>query len=161
MNAREMVELLGSLNADMVRYAVSILNEKDHAQDVVQQVALRLLSREEAVEVENGRAYIVAAVRMVALDMNRARNQIKAGELVVDPAAPEAVEVDEAKALLASEEIQSALQHFRADTRDEVLEMVNLHYVGGKTIAEVAATFGMGVEAVKQRMRRFRERLRG
>ncbi len=146
------------MGAELIRFADRMV--KGGGEDLVQQVALKLLSREAPLDVAEGRTYLVVAVRMAAFDVIRGRGAAKHIGLTVEPAAQQATEGSEAGALAASKEIESALEAFKPALRDEIRDIVMMHYVGGMSQAEVAGLFGLTENAVKQRIRRFREALK-
>lgn len=146
------------------RLAFRFTGNRDDAQDLVQDVLLKLYSRvDQLAEVEAVATWLGRVVYNQFVD-NRRRYKVRHLHIVDDPNL--ATNPDQAAAEQASTEdlvageitrahIESALQQLSHDHR----LIIMLHDVEGYTLTEVAEITGIPIGTVKSRRHRARERL--
>ncbi len=151
---RRFTALVRARRDDVLNAAYRVLGDRDLAEDVTQEVFLKLLTvRWEPRQIRSGRALLMAltvrtAISRIRSEARRSRRELQAARK--DPTEPEAMPLDH---LL--------------DVRDAVLKLPNdlracveLRYFGEMTLAEVSSALDVGVTTVKERLRQARETLR-
>ena len=156
MRTKELVDLIAELSAHLANYAEKLA--PGCGEDAVQTLAVRVLSRATDSDVADGRVYLFSAIRTVAIDLAKGRKETEAVELSGFEAAPETRETS--VPAWAVDAIRAGLKAFQPRLRKQTKEMAILHYAGGLPMAEIAEALGVTEEVVKQRMKRFRDRLK-
>ncbi len=136
--------------------ALRMLRSREQAQDLLQDVYVRVWSRAGEYHAQRGRvlAWIMAIARYRALDMLRAESRRTTGELVeqADPAAGADPDSDG----ISSRALEECLQRLADSQRRSILVV----FYGGLTHDELAARQSTPVGTVKSRIRRGLQRLR-
>lgn len=139
----------------ILRLSYTYLGSTADAEDVCQEVLLRLLRRAEPFEsAAHERAWVVRVAANFCKDLLRRRSSRREVPLddVTEPAAPDASQHDPA----ASSGVLSAVQSLPPIYREAVF----LHYYEGQPIAEMARTCGATEVAMTKRLSRARAMLR-
>ena len=136
--------------ASLVRTAEGMLQRRDVAEEIVQDVMLALWQRRATLFVEDSlRAYLFRATR------NRALNHLRHAA-IERRAEPElsAVESSDAPApaTLVHEEIDAALRHAVSTLPPRCREVFELSRVHGLRYSEIASTLGISVKTVEAQM---------
>lgn len=143
-----------------------ILRDEQQAQDAVQEAWLRAFSRGDDAPIDNPGAWLITVARNAALDQYRRRKHLaplaeEAGE--DEASAPQLVEDDPygdpAKAVPAGDQKHLALALID-DLRPDQGRLLELHYVDGVPIAELAAIIGKSANATTVALHRARAALR-
>jgi RNA polymerase sigma-70 factor (ECF subfamily) len=134
-------------------YAQQWLNDRAAAEDVVQDVFLRLAAQRRPPP--NVRAWLYASVRNAAVDAARSASRRKRREEAVGAAGPGWFEPAPGDAIDAAA-VQRALAHLPPRQR----EVVTLRAWSGMTLAEVSQVTGMPVSSVHDEYRRGLDALR-
>ena len=132
----------------MFRFARTILNSKEEAEDAIQDVFVGLVrARKDLAKVENLRAYLFAALRHAAGQRARRRkiDQMISLEQITDPADPKTLNSSSERSL----ELEQALRKLPADQR----EIVALKIDGELTFAEVAQVLQISPNTAASRYR--------
>ena len=140
----------------LYRYAVMVLTDEEAAQDVIQQVFMRLLGMGERVlAVESLAGYLRRAVRNGCYDaLRRGRGQEAVnGQAILESVGEQGLGADEREAL------ERALRALPAEQR----EVVHMKVYEGKTFREMAGALGVSANTAASRYRyamaKLRERL--
>ncbi|MDY4040538.1 MAG: RNA polymerase sigma factor [Collinsella sp.] len=142
---------------DMVyRFALSQMRSTDDAQDVAQEVFIKLLTETRAFKSEEHlRAWLLRVTLNRCRDLFRQvwRQRVNMQESMerVMGGVP-----DSDPAELVCHPVWEALSHLKEEDR----AVIHLRYVEELSISETAAVIGCGDEAARTRIRRARERLR-
>ena len=127
----------------LFRFALFILKDTESAEDVLQEVFLRLLSGRYAPEPGKEQAYLYRAARNLCYDELRRRKR----------------HTEAAKTHPAGEETYAYIE-LLAPLNPKEQEIVTLKIVGGLTHREIARVMGMTEQAAKKRYIRAIEKLR-
>lgn len=126
----------------LFRFALSILKDSDSAEDVLQEVFLRLLTGRYTPEPGKEQAYLYRAVRNICYDELRRQKRHR----------------EEAQATAATENY--AYLELIAPLEPKEREIVTLKIVGGLTHREIGNVMGITEQAAKKRYLRAIEKLR-
>ena len=138
--------------------AYRVLNDATLAQDVVQDIFLRVWRRPEAFDARRGArgTYLRMMARSRAVDVwrehqaaGRASDRLKAHAEVIELKPPEARPADEAERADAAATVRAALAALPAPQREAVV----LAYWGGLTAEQIAARVGVPLGTAKSRLR--------
>jgi len=138
----------------LYRTAFTMLGNSADAEDVLQDVFLRLLRGEPAPKT-NVRGYLYRAAINSSLNVIRSRKRL---ELTDDPERFEAA-VDSGSSD-AAEELHTRLTAALAELKREDAQVLVLRYLHDRTNAEIATLFGVSRGTVAIRLFRARRRLR-
>lgn len=144
LKRKEVEHLYQTHSKMLVVFASSIVGDRSRAQDVVQQVFLKLMDR--SIErPENWAAYLYSAVR------NAARNEIRSNH--------RSVELDEAQPWFAAEDATADFLSERSLRRalwtlpEEQREVAVMHIWGELTFAAIARVLGINENTAASRYR--------
>jgi RNA polymerase sigma-70 factor (ECF subfamily) len=138
----------------MYRSAFSVTGSRQDAEDVLQNIFLKLLQREVPLEFRvNPRAYLYRAAINRALDVVRSR---KRQNFTHDVEDLEATQVPEP----ASDFLQQRLMNAIAQLRPRAVEILILHYEHNYSDAEIAKILGKSRGTIAVTLYRTRARLR-
>ena len=140
--------LYDSFGAQLFRYALMLLGQREAAEDVIQQVFVALLDRSTG-HVMDPQGYLRAAVR------NACYSQLRSGR-VRDAGTASAEDILEARPDMStplSAEDRLALQAGILALPPEQREVIHLHVFEGLTFREVAAATGEPPNTVASRYR--------
>ena len=127
----------------LFRFALSILKEESLAEDVLQEVFLRMLSGKYWPQPGKERAYLYRCVRNLCYDELRRRKRISGEE-------KEAVDASDRYLYL----------ELIAPLSDKDRQIVTLRIVGGLTNREIGSIMGLTEQAIKKRYQRAIEKLK-
>lgn len=127
----------------LFRYALSLLKEPDTAEDVLQEIFLRLLAGKNFPEPGKEQAYLYRMARNLCFDYLRRQKRL----------AQEPVQISSEQTRYAYIELISPL-----DSKEQ--EIVTLKIVGGLTHREIAKVLGLTEHAAKKRYERAIQKLR-
>ena len=140
----------------VLRTAFGVTGSREDAQDVLQTVFLRLVSRELPPDLErNPKAYLYRAAVNVSVSLLRQRKRrpsMRLSEQIEIPVAPSDSGVLEARHRLLYESL--------AEMDAQSAEIVILRHVHGMSIQEIAALLGKSRSLVAVRLFRSRARLK-
>lgn len=152
--SREAFEALyNEMGRPMYTVACRILKNRADAEDIVQDVFLKLLKRDDGEAIDNVRAYILQTVRNEALMLLRKRSKEELrGEIPEDVPEGE-TETENAENRTA---VLGALSALEPTERD----IFTLHVNGELGFEEIAGMLGMSLSAVYRRYRKAIKKLR-
>lgn len=127
----------------LFRYALSLLKDPDGAEDVLQEIFLRLLAGKNFPEPGKEQAYLYRMARNLCFDHLRRQKRL----------AQEPAQISSEQSQCAYIELISML-----DSREQ--EVVTLKIVGGLTHREIAKVLGLTEHAAKKRYERAIQKLR-
>lgn len=140
--------------ARMYRHALMVLANPAAAEDVVQQVFLKLAAmgpRPGLAEIENPEAYLRRAVRSECYRLlSRDRRRREDNRPLLEPVAPEVPNDD------LREELESALRTLPPDQR----EAVHLKVYEGMSFEQIAAVMAVSINTAASRYRYAMQKLR-
>ena len=141
------VELLSAHRGELVNYASSILGDRSHAEDVVQEAYLRLDSAAVDQPLREPLAYLYRIVRNLSLDVRRRlmreRGRLPSGadaameEIAEDSPSPESV--------VAARRDMQLLTLALAELPERTRVALEMHRFGGCSIREVANRLDISV----------------
>jgi RNA polymerase sigma-70 factor (ECF subfamily) len=134
--------------AALWRYALRLTNNRNRAEDVVQETLLRAWQHPEVVgdTERSARAWLFTVARNLIIDESRtarARTEVTSLDKVPEPAGP-----DQVNAALDRMLIADALAQLSAEHR----AVISRSYYRGWTTAQIAADLGIAEGTVKSRM---------
>jgi RNA polymerase sigma-70 factor, ECF subfamily len=140
--------------------AKRLLNNQAQAEEVVQEVFLRLWNNPERYDAERGalRSYLLAQCHGRAVDMMRSElSRRRREERDAKDAPPMVADLDrELWDMALAEQVRGAMNRLQ----DGEKEAITLAYFGGRTYKEVAAQLGEAEGTVKSRIRSGLKRMR-
>ena len=153
----EMIAAAYDRHADMMyRLALSHLQNSEDAADAVQDVFVKFItSAPDFNTPEHEKAWFIRATVNRCYDMLRRRNIRNHIDL------DEISEVVPDEESLREPEDESAIMNLLAMIPEKNRAAVVLHYLEGYSVEKTARTLGIGVSAVKMRLARAREALKG
>ena len=143
MNRQRIHKWYEEYKTSLYRFALSILKSEEAAEDVLQEVFLRLLSGKYYPEPGKERAYLYRCVRNLSYDEQRRRKRHL--EEVTEP---------------ADKENQYAYLNLIAPLSEKEQQIVTLKIVGNLTNREIGKVMGITEQAAKKRFQRAIEKLR-
>ena len=148
----EAVLRLFDLYADNAfRLAYSYLGSRQEAEDVVQEVFLKLIRSDIKISKGKEKTYLLT---MIA---NACRDVLKSGRMVFMEPFDDAVE---AEADEQPDDEDSDMLEAVSELPDKLRIAIHLHYYEGYSIKEIADILGIAVSAVSMRLTRAKELLR-
>ncbi|MBO4697957.1 MAG: sigma-70 family RNA polymerase sigma factor [Lachnospiraceae bacterium] len=145
--------LYEEMSRPMYTVACRILHNRTDAEDVVQDVFLKMLKSDDFDAVSNVRAYILQMVRNEALMLLRKRSR---EDLVEDVTADQDAAWQESSLQEDVAVIRSAIERLEADERD----IFTLHVNGELGFEEIAGIMNMSLPAAYRRYRKALKKLR-
>ncbi len=156
--ARTEIERLVSEYGDLIlRIGYTYLSSLQDAEDLCQEVLVKLMSREEAFrDGERERAWVIRVSINACKDLLRSRRHRQTVSLdsVVEPAAPRAA--DRLVERETAGEVLGCVQRLPLKYR----EVVFLFYYQGFSVKRIAGLLGCKEDTVAQRLHRARKKLR-
>lgn len=152
-DSAEKLDIFLSCRRALVNYAAQITQDRDRAEDVVQEAYLRLHpQRTELHSIEQPVAYLYRIVRNLALDLriSEAREQRRHAMppdwlIPVMAATPE-------EACLHGDELEQ-LASALADLPEQSRRALEMHRLGGKTLAQIAEQLGVSLATAHRLVR--------
>ena len=136
-------EIYASLRTPVYTVALRILRERSAAEDVTQEVFLKLLDSPPGDSVRDLRAWIFRVTHNCAVDIWRRGHTVPLDEQA------ETAEEDESANTLLRLDLQSAMSLLPADRR----EILAMHLNGGLTFRAIAGILDLSVPAVYRKYR--------
>lgn len=157
-------ESLAREYADAVfTYARYALRHTEDAEDVTQEVLVRLWRHRDAVEPDRLRAWVMQVARNLVIDVSR-RQRARSGVFAVTAPGDARVEsvpsAGTADADVERRELRGVLEHAVAALDEPYRSIVILREVQGMTYEEVAQALNMPLGTIKVYLHRARRRLR-
>lgn len=147
---------VGALTPDLYRYACTLVGDTAAAEDLVQDTFVRAVERQAQFRGDASlRTWLHRILHHLAIDRHRRNSREVQVEEVEAAWREDQYTIDAAVVVeraATRHELQDALVHLPVIYRATVL----LHDVEGITVREIAETFGIGLPAAKQRLRRGR-----
>ncbi|MES2479198.1 MAG: RNA polymerase sigma factor [Bacteroidota bacterium] len=139
-----------------IRFAESILNKLQDAEDVVQDCYIKMLERNKEEVLQNEEAYMMRMVRNACLDVLRKK---KPEELEESYASLKLAQTDIHRQLEAKEQVQrlKILMNLLSEKQRSVFFLRDIE---GYELAEIESMTGMNNEAVRTNLSRARKQLR-
>lgn len=157
MRARRRAERLVDAYADLIlRVSFTYLGSEADAQDVCQEVLLKLLRRSEPFEsAEHERAWVVRVTANHCRDLlrRRAAHPVIALDVVPEPVAPES---DDARARARALQVLRAVMRLPLAYREAIF----LRYYENLSLREIAQACGCSEDAAAARLSRGRAKLK-
>lgn len=155
-------DLVGEHQHRVFTFACYYLGDREEAEDVTQEVLLRLWRNIDRVDPGMAGAWLLKVTRNACLDALRSRKSRRrlfvAG---LDETAAESADPDDrTEAALLSWDVQRHLRRAVAALEDPYRTIAILREVQGKSYQEIAATLDMPLNTVKTYLHRARRKLR-
>ncbi len=152
-------ELFERYGAPLLRFTDRMLGNRAEAEEVTQEVFLRMISR---VEQYDGRAAVSSWLYAIAANACRDRLRRRRGTVVpIDAAAELASPEEGAERVLIARERRDVVRRALAKLSEEQREVLVLARYHGLPYAEIARTLGISEGAVKTRVFRAMQTLKG
>lgn len=145
-------EIYRGLSKPVFTVILRIVRHRECAEDVTQDIFVKLFVSPPDASVRNLRAWIFRMARNLAIDVLRAQHTAQSEEALSEQAAT----YDEAGQTNMRIDIEQAMSRLPRTER----EIVTLHVNGGLGFAEIAAVEGMSLPATYRAYRRALNRLR-
>jgi RNA polymerase sigma-70 factor (ECF subfamily) len=134
--------------------AYRIVGDGPSAEDVVQDAFLTVWRQADRIDAARGtlQSYVLTVVHHRAIDVVRARKNLAARQLSVEPAEVDKAEADftdRVDAAVDGEKVRRALETLPDDQR----EVVDMAYYQGLTHTEISEQLGLPLGTVKSRLR--------
>ena len=147
---------------ELLAYASSRLGNSVEAEDLVQNVLLRLLTSDKMITDITLPALVYTAARHLIADVYRRRTHFEAYEHYLKNTDS----IDEsAESVLSIRDITEQLEHGLARVPENCREIYRLHIYGGMKVAEISERLGGGYKSVEHRLgtarKLVRQQLRG
>ena len=143
MNRQIILKWYEEYKIGLYRFALSILKDEASAEDVLQEVFLRMMMGKYWPQPGKERAYLYRCVRNECYDELRQRKRVDADDKeAVDPSD------------------QYLYLHLITPLKEKDREIVTLKVIGGLTNREIGRIIGLTEQAVKKRYQRAIEKLR-
>ncbi|BDR59640.1 RNA polymerase sigma factor [Xylocopilactobacillus apicola] len=146
-------ELLKDLMIELRRYLISKGAKPDLAEDVVQDIFVKVLEMELILPPDQLRPYLYRMVRNKYIDLYRRDQRLNAlveQYLIPELSRPEVQESDH------SEKLEHALNQLSAENR----QLLKMKYLDQKTNEELAKELKIPMAAVKMRLYRIRKKIK-
>jgi RNA polymerase sigma-70 factor (ECF subfamily) len=165
MNRQTFNELLKSHGDQIYSYAYYFLRDRHDAEDVAQEVFLRLWRSCDAEDRQGMVAWLTRVAHNLCIDLKRRRRTAQGHLRVMDATALENVPAAESNSASPEEnlersELQAQLLAALATLPAETESVMLLHYFQGLTFREIAARLGINETTAKVRVHRGRKVLR-
>ena len=151
---RTFEELYDQYSNDVLRMAYFYLGDRQRAEDVCQDVFIKLYTRADTIEPGKEKAWLLRVTVNACRDLWRGawlkRVVLGAPTLEIVPSQDETIEQREEK-----EELMQAIHKLPAAFKETVL----LHYYQGLGIAEIAQMLGLPEGTISSRLSRARKKL--
>ena len=161
MNSKEFVELLNPIRDKLFSYARKILISYEEAEDIVQEVYLRLwASREQLAEKKNVEAFAMTMTKNLCIDRYRSKGYQSSNTGI------DAGEVDIMAPVLTPQKITE--QRDAVDLVKKIIEtlpenmriVINLRDIEGLEYNEISEITGTNINTLKVNLSRARKRVR-
>jgi RNA polymerase sigma-70 factor (ECF subfamily) len=152
----EIEELYTRYGPMVMRRCRQLLRDEDQALDVTQDVFVRVLQRQDELELRAPSSLLYRIATNLCL--NQLRHQRRAPQTSDERILLHLADMDDPEARMASRSLLSRL--FRKQPESS-RTMAVLHFVDGMTLEETAAEVGMSVSGVRKRLRALRATLEG
>lgn len=165
MNTQTYQKLLAEHQDRIYSYALYCLRDREDAEDVTQEVFLRLWKQGPAFTADCAEAWLVRVAHNLCVDHTRRRRTLHArlgrpDDLALERLAQQPDEGDHPDARLhrdgSRQEILDAMGTLQAETRSIML----MHYFQGQRLQDIAQALGKKTSTVKVQMHRARKALR-
>ena len=158
MNNREIIEKYYQQHRDeLLSYVGSRLGESDMAEDIVQEVFLKLLCQQEPIIEATLPALTHKLCRYHAIDWFRRHANHEEGEHLL---AHTSALGDSAESLLSVHDITMQLEHCLARLPEDWREFYRMHIYGGMKTADICEATGQKYKAVEYRLGLARKQIR-
>lgn len=141
---------------DLLRYALSILKDKHAAEEVVQELCVKILERRDlfdGIAPGSRRAYFTKAIYHASLNYRKAQNRFVA----LDPDYSDSARSFEDKDLLGIEARELFMQ-LTADWPEEMRTAFIAHVVEGVPLKDIAEQMGIKPNTLTKRINRLRKK---
>lgn len=154
---RPVIEFLTNNYGDLLKIALMMLHNLDAAQDVVQNVAVSIYTKQEKLgDVTNPSTFFFTCLRRAALNHIR----VSARALPTDPAEIAEFRVDpKNKVALDYVEWEIILRKHLQDYSEELIQVFIDHYMNDYPLEQLAFELGITPNALAQQFKRMRVRI--
>ncbi len=159
MQIEEIIKVLETYKNKMYRYALSIVGDTFVAEDVVQEVIIKVWKKREQFEqIDNKEAWVITMVRNLSIDKLRRKKNKQSNDIndyfhISDNAPAPDVQMEQKDALKKVSQIMAELP-------DMQREIITLRDIEGYTYREIAEIMDMKTDQVKVYLFRARKVLR-
>ncbi|MBL0081247.1 MAG: sigma-70 family RNA polymerase sigma factor [Saprospiraceae bacterium] len=141
----------------LFRYALNMLKNELDAEDVIQELLIKLATKEQFDQIENKEAWCMTVTRNLCIDKIRARKQssqdISEYHFIADHGATPDIVTEDRENLKIVMDVLNALP-------ENQKEIIHLRDVEGYTYKEIADLIGLSEDQVKVNLFRARQRLK-
>jgi RNA polymerase sigma factor (sigma-70 family) len=157
-NESNIFNLIRPYKDKLYRYALKILRDSLDAEDVVQELLIRIWQRKEQFElIENKEAWCMTVTRNLCIDKIRARKQntqdISEYHFIADHTATPDVQTEDKESLKIVMDVLNSLP-------ENQKEIIHLRDVEGYSYKEISDLIGLSEDQVKVNLFRARQKLK-
>ena len=159
MSTERFYEIVLPLKDKLYRYALSIIRDRSEAEDIIQDVLLRLWDKKkELAQIENLEAYCYRTTRNLTLD----RLSIKAFRKTetLDLNSNILIEITTPQTLYETQEIASIIEECVGELSETQRSVFQLREMEGMTYKEIAENLDLSLEIVKVNLFRARNNIK-
>ncbi len=157
MNINLLINYYSSHRDELLAYVSSRLGGDDEAEDIVQDVFLRLLTSGRMVTETTLPALVYTTARNLIADYYRRHRHFEAYEHYLKHTSRTA---DNAESVLSVSEITAQLERSLARVPENCREIYRLHIYGGMKVGEISHRLGEGYKSVEHRLGTARKAVR-
>ena len=153
MNREKIIEAyIENLNP-LRAYAYSVVHNADDADDVVQEVAVRIIQATDAgTEIRHAKAFLYRCTRNLAIDLVRKRRDIPQDDEIMAQTASTRTDIQDA-------DFKLSLEQYIGTWEPEMKEAFIRHYFEFEPLNSIAEDLGMKPATLRARFHRMRNKI--
>jgi RNA polymerase sigma factor (sigma-70 family) len=157
-NENNIFQLVAPFKDKLYRYALKILRDSLDAEDVIQELLIKVWQRKEQFDqIENKEAWCMTVTRNLSIDKIRARKQssqdISEYHFIADHGATPDVQTEDKESLKIVMDVLNSLP-------ENQKEIIHLRDIEGYTYKEISELIGLSEDQVKVNLFRARQKLK-
>ncbi|MBR6040316.1 MAG: RNA polymerase sigma factor [Clostridia bacterium] len=153
MNREKIIEAYIENINPLRAYAYSVVHNADDADDVVQEVAVRIIQATDAgMEIQHPKAFLFRCTRNLAIDLMRKRRDIPQDDEVMERTAKTEPDIRDA-------DFRMSLEQYIGTWEPEMKEAFIRHYFEFEPLNSIAEDLGMKPATLRARFHRMRNKI--
>jgi RNA polymerase sigma factor (sigma-70 family) len=165
MTKNEYINLLEAHRDRIFSYALYALRDREDAEDVTQEVFLRLWRQGSQLELDNAEAWLVRVANNLCIDNTRRRKTVRkhlgrAETETLEQLPQDRSSWNDPEAALGRSDNQRTLLQAMGTLPEETRNIMLMHYFQGLRLQDIASALGKKTSTVKVQIHRARKALR-